>query len=181
MNRAMLDVGTPAPPFSGRDQHGREIRSAELLARGPLVLYFYPRDFTPGCTREACLFRDAFEDLQALGATIVGVSADSEGSHKRFAAIHNIPFSLLADEDRALARAYDVLRPFGLGARRVTYVIGQDGRIRGVFHSELSMSRHVAEARAVLQKLRNLSSPQASGGARDSGAAHPDSKASERK
>jgi peroxiredoxin Q/BCP len=150
----VLEVGAVAPPFAGRDQHGREIRSEELIARGPVVLYFYPRDFTPGCTQQACLFRDAFEELQGLGATIVGVSGDPAHRHQRFAAVHGIPFSLLSDEDRSLARAYGVLRPLGLGARRVTYVIGRDGRIRGAFHHEIAISRHVKQVRALLEKLR---------------------------
>jgi peroxiredoxin Q/BCP len=150
---AMLDVGEKAPPFSGRDQKGQEIRSEALLARGPVVLYFYPKDFTPGCTREACLFRDAFEDLAGLGATVVGVSADGEASHAKFAAQHGLPFSLLSDPDRALARAYGIARPLGLGASRVTFVIGRDGRVRGAFHHELSMSAHVKNVRQLLTRM----------------------------
>lgn len=155
----MLEVGDQAPPFSGRDQRGHDLRSEDLLAKGPVVLYFYPRDFTPGCTREACLFRDAFEDLGGFGATIVGVSIDDEASHARFAAEHRIPFSLLSDRDRALAKAYGIVRVFGLGASRVTFVIGQDGKIAGVFHHELSMSKHVTEAKALLARLARGVSP----------------------
>jgi peroxiredoxin Q/BCP len=149
----MLQPGDLAPPFSGRDQRENEIRSEELLARGPVVLYFYPKDFTPGCTKEACLFRDAFEDLAGLGATIVGVSADDGESHRRFAERYQLPFPLLSDPDRALAKAYGIVRPLGLGARRVTFVIGADGKIRGLFHHELSMSRHVTDVKALLTRM----------------------------
>lgn len=149
----MLKVGDQAPPFSGRDQRGTEIRSEDLLSQGPVILYFYPRDFTPGCTREACHFRDAFEDLQGLGASIVGVSVDDEASHARFAAVHQIPFSLLSDRDRSLAKAYDIVRAFGLGTARVTFVIGRDGKIAGAFHHELSMSKHVSETKALLARM----------------------------
>lgn len=150
----MLEVGQLAPAFSGRDQNGNLVRSEELLAKGPVVLYFYPKDFTPGCTREACMFRDAFEDLEGHGASIVGVSADDEASHKRFAERYRIPFSLLSDPDRALARQYGIVRPLGLGARRVTFVIGRDGKLRGVFHHELSMSRHVTDVQSLLTRMQ---------------------------
>jgi peroxiredoxin Q/BCP len=150
----MIDVGATAPPFSGQDQRGESVRSEDLLRRGPVVLYFYPKDFTLGCTREACFFRDAFEDLKDLGAAIVGVSADDDASHQRFAEQHRLPFSLLSDPDRSLARAYGIIRPLGLGARRVTFVIGTDGKIRGVFHHEISMSRHVSDVRDLLLRIR---------------------------
>jgi thioredoxin-dependent peroxiredoxin len=150
----MLEVGQLAPRFEGRDQNDAEVRSEELLSRGPVVLYFYPKDFTPGCTREACLFRDAFEDLQGLGAAIVGVSVDTGESHRRFAERYQIPFSLLSDPDRKLAHQYQIVRPLGLGARRATFVIGADGRIRGVFHHEISMSRHVSDVRSLLVRMQ---------------------------
>lgn len=149
----MLEAGEVAPPFSGRDQDGNEIRGDELLQKGPVVLYFYPKDFTPGCTKEACLFRDAFEELQGLGASIVGVSADDGESHKRFAERYQLPFPLLSDPDRTLAKAYGIVRPLGLGARRVTFVIGRDGKVRGLFHHELSMSRHVTDVKALLARM----------------------------
>lgn len=149
----MIEVGQVAPPFAGRDQRGRDVRSEALLAEGPVVLYFYPKDFTAGCTREACLFRDAFEELVGLGATIVGVSADDGESHRRFAERYQLPFALISDPDRALARAYGITRPLGLGTRRVTFVIAKDGRVRGAFHHELSMSSHVRDVKALLARM----------------------------
>lgn len=150
----MLSVRDLAPPFSGTDHKGVLLESAALLRQGPVVIYFYPKDFTPGCTKEACLFRDAFEELGDLSATIVGVSVDDAESHQRFAERYRLPFSLLSDPDRKLAKAFGVLRPLGiLGARRVTYVIDGAGYIRGAFHHELSMGKHVSEVRACLEQI----------------------------
>lgn len=149
----MIAVGAVAPPFSGTDQHGAPISLEALRATGPVVLYFYPHDFTLGCTRQACMFRDAFEDLTGLGASIVGVSVDDEHSHRSFAREHRLPFSLLSDAGHSLARAYGVLRALGLGVQRATFVIDQAGTVRAAIHSELSMSRHVDDTRRALQRL----------------------------
>lgn len=149
----MLKVGDRAPSFEGRDQKGNTVRSDELLKRGPVVLFFYPKDFTPGCTREACMFRDAYEELDGRGATIVGVSADSEESHVKFAERYKLPFSLLSDPSRDLSRRFEVVRPLGLGANRVTYVIDRDGVVRGVYHHEISMSAHVRDVQAAIDQL----------------------------
>ena len=149
----MLKVGDKAPPFAGENQRGEPLSLGGLLERGPLVLYFYPKDFTAVCTKEACLFQDAYEDLQGLGAEIVGVSVDGEDSHKRFAAEHGLGFSLLADPDRTVSKAYQVLRLFGVFTKRVTFVIDTDGTIRGVFHHELSAKKHVDEVRGLLREL----------------------------
>ena len=149
----MLEVGDKAPAFVGRDQQGREVRSSELLARGPVVLYFYPKDFTPGCTQQACLFRDVFADLDARGASIVGVSLDDQASHRRFSDTHGLPFALLSDTDKAIAKRFDVGRFFGLMLKRVTYVIDRDGTIRGVFHHELSVNRHIEDTLRALDAL----------------------------
>lgn len=151
--QGVIAIGTAAPPFSGTDQHGTPLSLDELRARGPIVLYFYPHDFTLGCTRQACMFRDAFEDLTGLGASIVGVSVDDEHSHRSFAREHRLPFSLLSDADHALARAYGVLRTLGLGVQRATFVIDRAGIVRAAIHSELSMSRHVDDTRRVLDRL----------------------------
>ena len=108
---AVLEIGAPAPNFRGRDQHGREIALDELVRTGPVVVYFYSKDFTPICTREACAFRDAYEDFRDLGAHVVGVSADGEATHARFAATYQIPFSLVADEDGAISSAFEAFLP----------------------------------------------------------------------
>ncbi len=149
----MLAVGSRAPSLDAVDHKGLPVRSAEILGRGPMVVYFYPKDFTPGCTREACMFRDAFESLAGMGATIVGVSMDDDASHVRFADRHHLPFSLVADPRFALAKEWGVARPLGLGAWRVTYVVDREGVVRGAFHHELSMSKHVSDVRALLEEL----------------------------
>lgn len=150
----MIEVGQKAPEFSGTDHQGQPIALSELRQKGPVVLYFYPRDFTPGCTREACMFRDAFSDLTGTGASIVGVSVDDEVSHKKFAKEHNLPYALLSDPGHSLAKKYGIARIFGLGAQRVTFVIDREGTVRAAIHSELSMSRHVKDTQAALDALR---------------------------
>lgn len=149
----MLQVGTRAPLLDATDHHGARVRSDELLQKGPLVVYFYPKDFTPGCTREACMFRDAFAELEGYRATIVGISMDDDVSHGRFADRYKLPFALVADPKFAIARAWGVARPLGLGAWRVTYVVDPSGIIRGAFHHELSMSKHVSDVRELLDRL----------------------------
>ena len=145
----MLAVGDTAPDFSGTDQHGNMISLALLLERGKLLLYFYPKDFTPVCTAQACTFRDASSELAALGANVVGVSGDSSESHARFAEKHSVPFSLLADPDHRIIKAYGASWLFGR-IRRVSYVIGTDRRILGAFHHELSAAKHLSDARRLL-------------------------------
>jgi thioredoxin-dependent peroxiredoxin len=149
----VIAVGQPAPAFEATDHKGARVSLAEAREKGPVVVYFYPKDFTPGCTREACMFRDAFADLDGLGATIVGVSVDDDESHRRFAERYQLPFSLVADPDRALAKRFGIARPLGLGASRATFVIDQRGIVRAAIHSELSMSRHVKDTKAALAGL----------------------------
>lgn len=149
----MLAAGDLAPTLEATDHRGARFSLDEARARGPVVVYFYPHDFTLGCTREACMFRDAFADLDGLGATIVGISADDDESHRRFAARYRLPFGLIADPDHAIARRFGILRPFGLGASRVTFVIDRAGLVRAAIHSEISMSRHVADARAAIASI----------------------------
>src|SRR5262245_10013148 len=149
----MLAVGDRAPDFMGRDQEGQAVSLGELTRDGPLVLYFYPKDFTRGCTKEACYFRDSHAEMRKLDAQVVGVSIDSEESHQRFAQKHGLQFRLVADSDKTIARAYDVLVPFGLFTKRVTYVIDREQRIRGVFHHEIAVGKHVERVRQLLEEL----------------------------
>lgn len=147
----LLEPGTPAPDFMAQDQNG-EVRQLRILNRDrPVVLFFYPRDGTPGCTREACAFRDAWDRLQATGAIVVGVSTDDVESHARFASEHELPFPLLSDPDGHVLRAYGVPSRLGMAAR-VTYVIGADGRIARVF-PEVDPAVHADEVIAALSEL----------------------------
>jgi peroxiredoxin Q/BCP len=149
----VLDIGTPAPAFSGVDQHGKEQSLERLIARGPLVLYFYPKDFTPICTEEACIFRDAYEEIRELGAEIVGVSIDGAETHRQFAARYQLPFPLLADPDKSILKAYGALLAFGLFTSRVTFVIDKRGIIRGAFAHQLSARKHLEDVRKALRGL----------------------------
>ena len=130
----MVEEGQPAPDFELTSDTGEVVRLSDLRGR-PVVLYFYPRDETPGCTRQACGFRDAYAAFEERGAAILGVSPDDEASHARFRARHDLPFTLLADPDRKVAEAYGVWREktlYGkkrLGIVRSTFVIGPDGAV----------------------------------------------------
>jgi peroxiredoxin Q/BCP len=146
-----VKAGERAPDFSLSDAEGRSFRLSERRGKTPVVLYFYPKDDTPGCTKEACGFRDHYEDFQRLGAEVVGVSSDSSSSHQRFAAKHRLPFTLLADEGGAVRRLYGIPATLGLLPGRVTFVIDRDGVVRHVLNSQLDAKRHIAEALANLE------------------------------
>lgn len=148
----MLDKGDRAPDFELPDQTGQHVKLGELLNGGPVVLYFYPADFTPVCTREACAFRDRHEDLSQLDVTIVGVSPQSQASHQRFAETYGLPFPLLCDTDKRVIRAYGVDGPLGLGVRRVTYLIERDGTIANRAVSDIFLGSHLALIEAVLSQ-----------------------------
>jgi len=150
---AALAAGDRAPLIALLDAEGLERRS-DQLGGASLVLFFYPKDDTPGCTAEACAFRDSFADLQALGAQVWGVSGDDAASHQRFAARHGLPFPLLVDSGNALRKAFGVPSVLGLLPGRVTYVIDGGGVIRHVFNNLLDGAAHRREAIAALERLR---------------------------
>ena len=142
--------GEQAPDFTSTTHDGTTVSLAALRGRW-VVLYFYPADDTPGCTAEACSFRDAFEDFTAAGAVVIGVSGNDAASHARFAGKHKLPFSLLSDGDGALRKAYGVKKSLGLMPGRVTYVIDPQGVVRTVFSSQLKATKHTAEALATIR------------------------------
>jgi peroxiredoxin Q/BCP len=148
-----LAVGDRAPLIALADQSGTERRSDQLGGRA-LVLFFYPKDDTPGCTMEACAFRDSYSDLQALGAQVWGVSGDDAASHQRFAERHNLPFPLLVDRGNALRKSFGVPSVLGLLPGRVTYVIDGEGVIRHVFNNLLDGAAHRREALDALRALQ---------------------------
>jgi peroxiredoxin Q/BCP len=149
----VLKPGQPAPDFDAVDHEGKTVRLSALLTAGPVVLYFYPKDFTRVCTQQACMFRDARTELADIaGAQVVGVNA-AGSSHGSFAQKHSLNFPLLVDEGGRIAKAYGVSRPFGLFVKRVTFVIDTRSVIRGVFHHELSAERHLESVREVLAVL----------------------------
>jgi peroxiredoxin Q/BCP len=137
----MLKTGESAPDFALPDATGCIVTLTGLLVNGPLILFFYPADFTPVCTKEACLFRDAWSDLTDQGVTVAGVSPDDVESHARFRNRHSINYPLLADPDKQACHAYQVLGPFGL-LRRTTYLVGQNRLIRAAARADLRLSPH---------------------------------------
>lgn len=151
----MLKVGDTAPDFRGTDQNGKTVTLDDLVKESAVVLYFYPKDFTPVCTAEACLFRDAGTELAEAGLRVVGVSSDDGESHKKFAAKHQINFPLLSDGDRAIQKAYEARQVLGFIPKRVTYVIDQNKKIRGAVHSELSAEKHLAAVREAFETVRS--------------------------
>lgn len=146
MSSTRVQVGDLAPDFTLPSQTGDRVRLSDLLGRKAIVLFFYPKDDTPGCTAEACAFRDSYEAFTDAGAEVIGVSGDSVGSHRRFAAGHRLPFILLSDADGAVRKRYGAERWLGLLRARVTFVIDRDGVVRHIFESQFAATRHVTEA-----------------------------------
>jgi thioredoxin-dependent peroxiredoxin len=153
----MVAEGQPAPDFTLLDQRGETVSLSSLRGE-PVVLYFYPRDDTPGCTKEACAFRDARSDYEAAGARVIGVSPDDVASHRKFADKYALPFTLAADPDRTACERYGVWKEKNLygkktmGVERTTFVIDRDGIVRKVF-PRVKVDGHSA---AVLDALKGL-------------------------
>ena len=152
-----VGIGSKAPDFTLPSQTGEMVSLADFLDRKPVVLFFYPKDDTPGCTREACAFRDDHEEFGKLDAEVIGISSDSVESHRRFANKHRLPFTLLSDEGGKVRKLYGVSNTFGLLPGRVTYVMDEQGVIRHVFSSQLGTRRHVEEALKVLLSISRRS------------------------
>jgi peroxiredoxin Q/BCP len=140
----LLQPGTEAPDFVLDDDEGNERSLSGLLEEGPLILYFYPADFTPGCTREACSIRDIHNDIQSVGLRVAGISPQSVESHQKFRDEYGLPFILLSDPDKVAVNAYDVDGMFGIGVRRATFLIGSDGTIEDAVIADLRIDRHKA-------------------------------------
>jgi peroxiredoxin Q/BCP len=150
-----LEIGDKVPSFTLPDQDGNPFKLEDALAKGPLVLFFYPKDGTPGCTAEACSFRDASDEFIAAGATVAGVSSDNVASHRRFADEHTLKYPLLSDENGALRKTLGVPRSMlGLFDGRVTYVIDKSGVLRHRFDSMLGATKHVGEALSTLRTIK---------------------------
>ena len=138
----MLKIGEKAPDFTLPDQDGRSRRLSELIDGKPLILYFYPADFTPGCTKEACDLRDLHAQILASGLRVVGVSPQSPDSHRRFRQEHSLPFTLLSDEAKAAIKAFEVDGPLGIGVRRATFLIDGRQRVVDAVLADLRIGRH---------------------------------------
>lgn len=154
-----VKVGDKAPDFTLPSQMGDDVTLSEYFGKKNVVLYFYPKDETPGCTREACNFRDSYEELASLGAEVLGVSGQSVESHKSFATHYGLPFILLSDQDNKVRKLYGVPSSMGLIPGRVTYVIDKQGVVRHIFSSQTQTQRHVDEAKDTLKELEKEKQP----------------------
>lgn len=138
----MLNPGEIAPEFILSDENGDKVSLIALLRDGPIILYFYPADFTPGCTKEACVIRDIHGDIASVGLRVYGVSPQDQESHRRFRDEHKLPFSLICDPEKVAVKMYDVDGPFGVGVRRVTYLIGQNQIIQDALQADIKIDKH---------------------------------------
>jgi peroxiredoxin Q/BCP len=148
-----MQVGDKAPDFELAASGGKTVRLSDFNGKKTVVLYFYPKDETPGCTAEACKFRDDYEDFTAAGAEVIGVSDDSVASHESFAAKHRLPFLLVSDVGGKVRQQWGVKATFGIIKGRVTFVIDRDGIVRHRFDSQIRVGRHVDDALELVKKL----------------------------
>jgi thioredoxin-dependent peroxiredoxin len=151
--KSKVEVGAVAPDFTLPSQSGEMVSLKDFLGNRPVVLVFYPKDHTPGCTKEVCAFRDSFEEFSNLDVEVIGISSDSVESHRSFAQKHSLPFTLLSDEEGKVRKLYGVSNTLGLFPGRVTYVVDQEGIVSNIFSSQIDVERHVEEALEVLRSL----------------------------
>jgi peroxiredoxin Q/BCP len=154
-----IQVGSKAPDFTLPSQSGAPVRLQDRLGERVIVLYFYPRDDTRGCTAEACAFRDSYEVFADAGADVIGISSDSVDRHSAFAGKYDLPFTLLSDKGGQVRKSYGVPAVLGVLPGRVTYVIDREGSVRHVFSSMTNIGQHVSDA---LETVRQLQAEQAS-------------------
>ena len=148
-----LKVGDTIPNFTAKDTNEADFDSATVVGHKPLVIYFYPKDNTPGCTAQACSFRDQYEDFKDLGAEVIGISSDSVGSHQKFAKQFKLPFILLSDSDKKIRKLFGVpTGMFGLLPGRVTYVTDKNGVVQMIFDTMLA-TKHIPKALEAIKKL----------------------------
>ncbi|HEY9764034.1 MAG TPA: peroxiredoxin [Trichocoleus sp.] len=148
-----VKVGDSAPNFTLKSQKGESVALSSFQGQKAVVLYFYPKDDTPGCTVESCTFRDNYQAFTDIGAEVIGISSDSPDAHQKFAAKYNLPFTLLSDEGSQVRKTYGVPATLGLLPGRVTYVIDKTGVVRHIFNSQFNPKAHVEEALGVLKQL----------------------------
>jgi len=148
-----IGVGDKVPSLKGAAHTGQSVNLDDYRGKQTVVVYFYPKDDTPGCTTQACSFRDSYEDFVKAGAVVIGISSDSNNKHREFAERRKLPFLLLADEDGALRKAFGVPKTLGLFPGRVTYVVDRQGIVQHVFNSQLNAAKHVTEALSVVRRL----------------------------
>ena len=149
-----IQVGDKAPDFTLPSQSGEQVGLSDRLGKQVVVLYFYPRDDTKGCTAEACAFRDSYEVFTGAGADVIGISSDSVDRHAAFAGKHQLPFTLLSDKGGQVRKSYGVPAALGVLPGRVTYVIDRQGTVRHVFNSMTNIGKHISDALEVVRELQ---------------------------
>lgn len=150
-----LKVGDKIPDFAAKDANGNDFDTKSVMGQKPLVIYFYPKDNTPGCTTQACSFRDQYEDFKDLGAEVIGISSDTVSSHLKFSKQYKLPFILLSDFDKKIRKLFGVPSGmFGLLPGRVTYVTDKNGVVQMIFDSMLA-AKHIPKALAAIKKLES--------------------------
>ena len=148
-----IGIGDKAPDFTLNSQSGDKVSLRDFIGKKIIVLYFYPKDGTPGCTAEACSFRDNYDVFKKAGAEVIGISSDAVESHSAFVLKYNLPFILLSDNDQTVRKLYGVPSTLGLLPGRVTYIIDKKGIVRHVFSSQFNATKHISEALRVIQSL----------------------------
>lgn len=151
-----INVGDPVPDASFQNQSGETVSLKSLLGQKIVVLYFYPKDDTPGCTKEACGFRDSYTVFQEAGADVIGVSSDTPTSHQQFANKYQLPFTLLSDTRNQVRKAFGVPLTLGILPGRVTYVIDTSGVVRHIFNSQMNFQGHIDESLKIVQELSSV-------------------------
>lgn len=150
-----LKKGDKVPSFTLKDQDGKIFSIDTLIGKKPMVIFFYPKDFTPGCIKEVCSFRDQYEDFTDLGAEVIGISGDGESSHQKFAKKYRLPFTLLSDSAKKVRALFGVKGSlFGLLPGRVTYVIDKNGIVQLVFENQFGTEKHITESLAILKEKK---------------------------
>jgi peroxiredoxin Q/BCP len=145
-------LGDRAPDFEGQTSDGSKLGLKDFVGKRNVVLYFYPKDDTPGCTKEACSFRDNLQPIRNMGAEVIGVSLDSIESHRKFADKYNLPFPLISDKDKRIAKAYGVLKETGTSASRVTFIIDRKGKVAKIF-PKVDVTKHTEEVVSALKEI----------------------------
>ncbi|MES2800836.1 MAG: peroxiredoxin [Bacteroidota bacterium] len=149
-----IKIGDLCSDFEAMNQHGESIRLSDYKNSKNVVLFFYPKDETAGCTKEVCSFRDSYEDFVSLGSEVIGISSDSHGSHQNFASKHNLNFHILSDPKGLIRKSFGVpSRFFGLIPGRVTYIIDKEGRVKDIFENLFEAELHIRNAMDVLRKM----------------------------
>jgi peroxiredoxin Q/BCP len=148
-----IEIGAKAPLFALPDKDGKKVNLKDYIGKKAIVLYFYPKDYTQGCTTQACSFRDRYELFKKADAEVIGVSSDSEESHQEFSTSYQLPFVLLSDVKGEVRKLFDVSKTMGLIPGRVTYIIDKKGIIRHIFSSQFNPKKHIDEALTILAKL----------------------------